>query len=101
MPEVAQVKRPLREPSGQRPSASKAISVWRAPEQCGIQPQTWGTVSPRGGAAPWLRAVQRKIVPAGQVFHAGDDAGAGGSGPAGWTSRPAMLGGGAVPPEMN
>jgi hypothetical protein len=76
MPAMAQLNRPLREPSGQRPSASKAMSTGRDAGQRGMQPQTCGTVSPRAGAAPWLRAVQRKVVLAGQVFHAARGAGA-------------------------
>jgi len=87
IPDAAQLKRPLREPSGHLPSASNAISVWLAPEQVGMQPQTCGTDSPGGGAAPWLRAVQRKVWPGGQLFHAGVDGGA--------------LGGGAETPETN
>jgi hypothetical protein len=94
MPAVAQLNRPLREPSGHLPSASKAMSTRRDEGQRGIQPQTCGTVSPRGGAAPWLRALQPKVVPAGHVFHAGGGAGA-------RALPPAMLGGGGVPPEMN
>jgi len=110
IPAVAQLKRPLREPSGHLPSASNAMSTGREAGQRGMQPQTCGTASPRGGATPWLRAVQRNVFPAGQVFHAGggadaDGCGGSGGGPAGCgsgcTSRPGMLGGGAVPPEMN
>lgn len=59
-----------------------------------MHPQTWGTVSPRAGAAPWLRAVQPNVVSAGQVFQAGGGAG-------GWASRPAMVGGGAVTPDTS
>lgn len=54
-----------------------------------MQPHTCGTASPRGGAAPWLRAVHRNVDGAGQVFHAGGE------------TRPAALGGGAVTPDTN
>ena len=104
------MNRPLREPSGQWPSASNAMSTGRDAGQRGMQPQTCGTASPRGGAAPWLRGVQRKIVRAGHVFHVARDAGAAalsgggggsGGGAGGRTPPPGALGGGAVPPEMN
>ena len=115
MPADAQLNRPFREPSGHLPSASNAMSTRRDAGQRGMQPHTCGTVSPGGGAAPWLRAVQPKVWRAEQVFHAGRDAdaaaltegcGGSGGGPVGWASAwapppPAMLGGGAVPPEMN
>ena len=104
MPAVAQLNRPLREPSGHLPSASKAMSTGRDGGQRGMQPQTCGTVSPCGGAMPWLRDVQRKVWRAAQVFHAGRDVGGGpltGAGGAGWALPPGTLGGGAVPPEMN
>jgi hypothetical protein len=115
IPAEAQLNRPLREPSGQLPSASKAMSTRRDDGQRGMQPHTCGTVSPRGGAAPWLRAVQPKISRAGQVFHAGCGAdadastggcagsggGADGCGGALAPPPPAMLGGGALTPEMN
>jgi len=93
MPAVAQLKRPLREPSGQLPSASNAMRVGCDAGQRGMQPQTCGTVSPRGGAAPWLRDMQRNVLPAGQVFHGG-----GGAGAADLMVAP---GGGDVPPETN
>jgi hypothetical protein len=96
MPAVAQLNRPLREPSGHLPSASKAMSTGRDAGQRGMQPQTCGTVSPRGGATPWLREVQRKVVPAGQVFHARPDAGA-----ATLAAGCGAAGGAAVPPETN
>ena len=115
MPEVAQLNRPLREPSGHRPSASNAMSTRRDAGQRGMQPHTCGTVSPYGGATPWLRASQPNVWRAGQVFHAARVAGAAaftggcggsGGGPVGCGSAcapgpPGMLGGGAVPPEMN
>ena len=70
-----------------------------------MQPHTWGTVSPDAGATPWLREAQPKVVWAGQVFHAGGDAGAAvftGDGCSGACAfPPGALGGGAVPPEMN
>lgn len=101
-PAVAQLNRPLREPSGHLPAPSKAISTRRDAGQRGMQPQTCGTVSPCGGAAPWLRGAQPKVLVAGQIRHDGGDAGVAAlTGPCGWTPPPGVLGGGAVPPEMN
>jgi hypothetical protein len=97
MPAVAQLNRPLREPSGHLPAPSKAISTRRAAGQRGMQPQTCGTVSPCGGAAPWLRRAQPKVLGARQIFHDGGDTGVAG----GAALPPGVLGGGAVPPEMN
>ena len=94
MPAVAQLNRPLREPSGHLPAPSKAMSTRREAGQRGMQPQTCGTVSPCGGATPWLRGAHPKVWRAGQIRHAGGDGG-------GAALPPGVLGGGAVPPEMN
>ena len=53
-PLAEQRKLPLRLPSGHVPSSWKAITC-RPALQRGTQPHTWGSVSPRGGAAPWVR----------------------------------------------
>ena len=94
MPAVAQLNRPLREPSGHLPGPSRAMSTRRDAGQRRMQPQTCGTVSPCGGATPWLRGAQPKVSRAGQILHDGGDAGVA-------ALAPGMLGGGAVPPEMN
>lgn len=115
MPAVAQLNRPLREPSGYPPSASNAMSTRRDAEQRGRQPHTCGTVSSRAGAAPWLRGEQPNVWRAGQVFHPGRGAaavvptagccGSGGGAVAcgsGLTPLPAArLGGGGATLEMN
>lgn len=71
IPAAAQLKRPLREPSGHLPAPSSAMSTRPDTGQRGMQPHTWGTVSSRAGAAPWLRAVQPNVWGAGHVFHTG------------------------------
>lgn len=59
---------PLREPSGHVLPVSFAINTTG---HVGAQPQTMGTVSPCGGATPWLMRTHVKRVPEVHIFHAG------------------------------